>query len=111
MNLWAIIIIGGILTFSIRLSFIILLDKIAVPNWFTRSLRFVPAAVLSAIILPELAAPNGSVDISSHNIQLIAGLVALGVAWRTKNVLLTILVGAVALIVLQLIIGASWAHF
>ncbi len=111
MNLWVVIVLGGLLTFGIRLSFIFLLEKIAVPEWFKRSLRFVPAAVLSAIILPELAAPSGTVDFSLRNTQLLAGLVALLVAWRTKNVLLTILVGAVALLIFQLILGASWAHF
>lgn len=111
MSLWIVIILGGFLTFAIRLSFILLLEKIAVPVWFKRSLRFVPAAVLSAIILPELAAPTGSVDISLHNIQLLAGLAAFLVAWRTKNVLLTILIGAVALIIFQFILGATWAHF
>jgi len=111
MNLWTVIILGGILTFSIRLSFILLLDKMTVPGWFKRSLRFVPAAVLSAIILPELAAPKGSIDFSLHNTQLLAGLVALLVAWRTKNVLLTILIGAVVLVIFQWIIGAPWAHF
>lgn len=105
MNLWVIIVAGGLLTFGIRLSFILLMEKIRVPDWFKRSLRFIPSAILSAIILPGLVAPNGRLDFSIHNTQLLAGVVAVLVAWRTKNVILTILVGAVALIVLQLLLG------
>ncbi len=60
MNIWVVMVIGGLLTFLTRLSFIALLDRIKVPDWFRRGLRFVPVAVLSAIILPELTSPNGT---------------------------------------------------
>ena len=105
MNIWVIMIIGGLLTFATRLSFIFLLDRIQVPDWFQRSLRFVPAAVLSAIILPELTSPNGTLFLSWRNPQLLAGLVAILVAWKTKNVLLTILAGMAALFLFKAILG------
>jgi branched-subunit amino acid transport protein len=100
-NLWLIIFLAGLITFAIRLSFIFLLDRIAVPLWFQRALRFVPAAVLSAIILPAAATRGSGGDISWHNPQLWSGAVAVAVAWRTKNVLLTILAGLAVLILLQ----------
>jgi branched-subunit amino acid transport protein len=105
MNLWVVMIIGGLLTFATRLSFIFLLDRIQVPDWFRRSLRFVPAAVLSAIILPELTSPNGTLFLSWRNPQLLAGAVAILVAWKTRNVLLTILAGMAALVVFQVVLG------
>jgi branched-subunit amino acid transport protein len=92
MNIWVIIIIGGLLTFATRL-------------WFRRGLRFVPVAVLSAIILPELTSPNGTLVLSWRNPELLAGLVAILVAWKTKNVLLTILAGMAALVIIQLLFG------
>ena len=105
MSIWLIIILGGLLTFSIRLSFIYLLERVEVPQWFMTSLRFVPAAVLSAIILPEISAPNGALDLSWRNPQLLSGIVAILVAWRTKNILLTIAVGIVALLIFQALLG------
>jgi branched-subunit amino acid transport protein len=105
MNIWVIMIIGGLLTFATRLSFIFLLDRIKVPDWFRRGLRFVPVAVLSAIILPELTSPNNTLFISWRNPELLAGVVAILVAWKTRNVLLTILAGMVALIIIQLLLG------
>jgi branched-subunit amino acid transport protein len=105
MNIWVIIIIGGLLTFATRLSFIFLLERIKVPDWFRRGLRFVPVAVLSAIILPELTSPNGTLVLSWRNPELLAGLVAILVAWKTKNVLLTILAGMAALVIIQLLFG------
>ncbi len=105
MSLWLVMIAGGLLTFLTRLSFIALLDRIKVPGWFRRGLRFVPLAVLSAIILPELTNPNGALFLSWRNPQLLAGLVAILVAWRTKNVILTILIGMAALLAFQFLLG------
>jgi branched-subunit amino acid transport protein len=101
MNIWLMIFLAGLVTFAIRLSFIFLLDRITVPQWFYRALRFVPAAVLSAIILPALATRSGTLDVSLRNPQVLAGTLAVLVAWRTKNIMLTIISGMVAFLVLQ----------
>jgi branched-subunit amino acid transport protein len=99
-NVWLTIVLAGVVTFATRLSFIALLERIRVPVWFQRALRFVPAAVLSAIIVPETVTRNGAMDLSLHNPQIWAGCVAVAVAWKTKNVLLTILAGMVTLLLM-----------
>ncbi len=104
MNIWLVMILSGLITYGIRLSFIQLFGKIEVPIWLGRALRFVPPAVLSAIIFPEILMPGGTLDISSSNLRLFAGALAAFVAWRTKNVLLTILVGMAFLLLLQALI-------
>lgn len=105
MSFWLVIFLAGLLTFGTRLSFILLLDRIKVPDWFRRGLRFVPVAVLSGIILPDLASRNAVLDFSLRNPQLYAGALAMLVAWRTKNVLLTIIVGMAALLIFQVVLG------
>ena len=105
MNLWWVMLAGGLLTFGTRLSFIFLLDRLTPPPWLYRGLRFVPVAVLTAIIIPELLLHSGSLDVSITNHRLLAGLLAALVAWRTRSALLTILIGMAALLVLQ----AFWA--
>ena len=101
MTIWLIIIGMGIVTYAIRLSLIVLLGRINVPPLMQRALRFVPPAVFSAIIFPEVLRPSGALDISLGNDRLIAGVLAAGVAWRTKNVFLSIAVGMVALWILS----------
>lgn len=105
MNVWAIIIVIGVLTVVIRASFILLWGRMDVPKGLQRALRFVPSAVLSAIIAPELLIRDGSLALSLGNARLIAGLLAILVAWRTRNVLLTIAVGMLALWGLQWLVG------
>jgi branched-subunit amino acid transport protein len=104
MNVWLLLIGMGLVTYAIRLSLIVLIGRVDVPPLIQRALRFVPPAVLSAIIFPELLRPGGTLDLSFGNVRLLAGILAALVAWRTKNVLLTIGVGMVALWVLQVVI-------
>jgi branched-subunit amino acid transport protein len=94
---WLIILGMGLVTYAIRLSLIALLGHMDVPPLVRRGLRFVPPAVLSAIIFPELLRPAGALDVSLGNVRLLAGILARLVAWRTKNILLTIAVGMAAL--------------
>jgi len=91
----------GIATYAIRLSLILLLGRLTVPPLVQRALRFVPPAVLSALIFPELLLPGGTPVFSFWNPRLLAGALAGVVAWKSKNALLAIAVGMVALWVLQ----------
>lgn len=103
-TLWLTIVACGIVTFLIRLSFIAIHGRVSMPRWFTRALTFVPVAVLSAITLPEILIQNNAVLVSLWNPKLWAGLVAVLVAWRTKNVLATIAVGMAVMWILQWVI-------
>jgi branched-subunit amino acid transport protein len=105
MNLWLTMAAAGLATFLTRFSFIYLLDKFDMPDWFRRALRFVPPAVLSAIILPELISPSGSLELTWRNPQLIAGAIAVLVAWRSRNMLITIAAGMIAWLGIQLFMG------
>ncbi len=101
MNIWVILILGGIATFLIRLSFIWLFGRLSIPPLLQRGLGFVPPAVLSVIIFQELLIRDGAFHLGLDNPRLLAGILAAVVAWRTRSPLLTILVGMLALYVLQ----------
>jgi branched-subunit amino acid transport protein len=103
MNLWLIVLAMGLVTFGIRLVPIVLLGRIEILLVVQRALRFVPPAVLTAIIVPELLYRNNQIDVSLTNVRLLAGLIAIVVAWRTKNALITIGVGMIALWILSAI--------
>ncbi len=101
MTLWLTIIGMGLITYLLRLGPIELLERFPLSDELRRALRFVPAAVLSAIILPEVVQPAGVLDLSPGNERLLAGLVAVVVAWYTRNVLWTIGIGMVTLWLVQ----------
>jgi branched-subunit amino acid transport protein len=99
------IILGmGIATYAIRLAPILLLEHVEMRPLMRRALRFVPPAVLSALIFPELLLPGGTLNLSLGNPRLLAGALAALIAWRTKNMLLAIAVGMMALWFLQAVL-------
>ena len=104
MTIWLVVIISGLITFLIRFSLIGLWGKFHIPDLINRSLRYIPPAVLAAIILPELMIRDGQIDLLISNPRLVAGIVAIIVAWMTKNVVVTILAGMGVLLLFQVFI-------
>lgn len=92
-SVWLLFIGAAVGTFALRYSFIYLFGKVEVPVWLQKALRFVPASVLAALVFPALLYPNGTFDFSLNNIHLLAGIGGGLVAWKTKDVLWTIIVG------------------
>ena len=95
--IWLVILAGGIGTYLSRLSCIGLGPQERLPSIFRRGLRFIPSAVLAAILLPEILIPVDALDLSPSNHRILAGILAAIVAWRFRNTWLTISVGMVSL--------------
>jgi len=94
---WLLILGLALASFLPRASFILLFARWPVPALMQRALRYVPAAVFSAILVPGLVLSEGSVHIGLDNPRLLAGILAGAIAWRTRNTLLTIVSGMLAL--------------
>lgn len=103
--LWLTIAAMGLVTFLTRLSMIALIERAEMPVLLKRGLRYVPTAVLSAIVLPALVSPEGPLDLSLSNLRLLAGAAAALVAYFSRNVVMTIAVGMGALWLLQAYFG------
>jgi branched-subunit amino acid transport protein len=104
-----IVLIAGmaLVTFAVRYPVLALVGKINLPQPVIRALRYVPPAVLAAIILPAMLLDSANqLALSLNNSYLIAGVVAFLVAWRTKNMLLTIILGMAALWAARALFGA-----
>lgn len=101
MNIWLIFLLGGLLTFAMRFSFIYAFGRVSVPPSLHRALRFVPPAVLSAIIFPEVLMADGRLSVGLGNHRMLAAGVAVLVALWTKKTLPTIVAGLAALLLLQ----------
>lgn len=81
-------------TFGARYVPMALLRRFALPDPLLRGLAYVPPVVLMAIVAPAmLLSADNRLDISLSNAYLWAGLVSFLIAWRWKNLLLTIVAG------------------
>ena len=100
---WVVIAGVGAITFLTRASFIVFADPRRFPEWIRKALAFVPAAVLSAIVVPGLVMPHGEFD--PANLRLAAGIAAIYAAARTRNTFVAILAGMLSLWTLQWAFG------
>lgn len=103
LELWLIIAGIAVGTFALRLSFIETFSWLGrMPPRAERVLRFVPPAVMAALVAPALLVVDGGIAIGPGNDRLVAGTIAGIVAWRTGSVLATIGVG------MGMIWGLTW---
>ena len=96
MNHWLMIAGMTAVTYATRYPVLALLGRIPLPPAIFRALRFVPVAVLTAISVPAVLAPAGTLWVSADNPYLWGSAIAVGVSWRTGNLLATIVVGMLA---------------
>ena len=104
MNVWLVLLLGGILTYLTRLSFIFLLGIWEMPSWMQRCLRYVPPAVMTALIFPELFIQSEKLFVSFGNVRLLAGIAAIVTALLTKSILFTILAGILAMMLFNFLV-------
>lgn len=89
------LLIGGmaLVTFAIRYPVIAFSGRIKLSPPFLQLLRYVPPAVLTAIVFPAVLMPESSLWIAPTNARLIGAIAAVLVGIWRKNLLLTIGVG------------------
>jgi branched-subunit amino acid transport protein len=94
--LWPVIVVSGLGTYAMRASFLAFAHRMAtVPPALSRVLRQIPPAALAALVLPALVRPEGRLDLLQP--RLLAGVIAALIAWRTRNVGVTLVVGMAVL--------------
>ncbi len=107
LRIWIAVVIIGMATYGFRYSFIHLFGRIdEVPTNVKRVLRYVPPAVLAALVVPDLVTLRPGVAATLLDERLIAGAAAAVVAWRTENVFATIGVGMLVLWLFRFVILA-----
>jgi len=97
LSLWLTIAGMAAVTYALRASFLVLPPSVETPPLLRRGLRYVPAAVLTAIWAPELLLQDKVLFLALENERLLAGAVAIAAAWRWRLTSVTIAAGLVAL--------------
>jgi branched-subunit amino acid transport protein len=91
-RIWITIVVSGIGTYAMRASFLVFAHRLAdVPPAVQRVLRQIPPAALASIVVPALLRPEGTIDV--FQARFVAGVLAAVVAWRTRNIALTLVAG------------------
>lgn len=99
MTLWPVVLPLAAATYGLRVAFLLRVGQAHAPRW-QRWLRFVPPAILAALIVPALLG-GGHLVASAAISQVVAAALAALVAWRVRSLLLTVATGMVALWLMQ----------
>ena len=70
-------------------------------------LRYVPAAVLSAMLLPSLLFQEGELTLSANNLFLWASIPTFVIAWRTRSLIWPVVVGMVTVAGVRLFLNVG----
>jgi branched-subunit amino acid transport protein len=107
MNEFLLVLGMAVVTFAVRYPVMVLVSRVPLPRPLFNALKYVPPAVLSAIIVPAVLMPSGNIDVNpASNSFFIAAIVCVIVAWRTKNLLLTIVLGMATMLLTRVLAGS-----
>lgn len=82
-----------LVTFGVRYPVLALLGHFELPEPVIRALKFVPVAVLTAIIVPAVLCTEEGLHAGVDNPAIFGALAASLVSWKTKNLTPTIFTG------------------
>jgi branched-subunit amino acid transport protein len=88
----------SIVTYFPRMLPIALLQHVQLPPFVHRFFRFIPFAVLGALIFPGILSSTGEGNISA---ALAGSVVCIALAWFRANVMIVVLGGIVAVLLWQ----------
>ncbi|MDI3490339.1 MAG: hypothetical protein PWP11_1616 [Thauera sp.] len=101
--LLALLMVVGLLTFLYRYAMIGFFASRSLPAWLHALCRHIAPASFAALTASALFVSGGDVQFTFDSPRPWAALVAVIVAWRTRNVLATIAAGMAALYLLKLL--------
>ncbi|MBT9140182.1 MAG: hypothetical protein DDT30_00758 [Dehalococcoidia bacterium] len=91
----------AIVTYLPRFLPLYVLTRMEIPTALIAWLRYIPVAVLAALIVPGITAAGGQISLGWGNSYLLASIIAFLIAWRSKNMMLTLTVGMGVVLLLQ----------
>ncbi|WP_422446042.1 AzlD domain-containing protein [Thermoanaerobacterium sp. DL9XJH110] len=96
------LIIGmGIVTYLPRMIPAAVLSKRKIPELLIKFLSYIPAAVLSALFFPSVLMVDNKISISTSNTLLLTSLLTFPLAYKTRNMFLTVIAGMVIIVLLN----------
>ncbi len=94
-----------LVTFLPRVAPVWFLASRSLPPLVVSWLRYVSPAVLAAMLLPSIIAPEGGIDLHWSNLYLMAAIPTLLVAWKTRSMVGAVLTGMVLVALARLVWG------
>ena len=102
LTIWIVIIAIGAGTFLLRFAMIALVGRVRLPERLFDALQYLPPAIFAGLVIPAVYRHNPQHFVPEHPARLLAGLLAIFIAWKTRNMIATVVIGMLALWILQI---------
>ena len=97
------IIVGmALVTYIPRSLPVMLMSSRAMPRYLEVWLSYVPPAVLAALVAPSLLVDQQKISLAPGNVFLWASIPTAIIAWKTKNLFLSVFLGMVIVAAVRL---------
>ena len=96
LNISLLIIGMALVTAWSRSFFLMLGERVKVPDWVLEAIRFAPLAAMVAILAPEIFLPASASSVAEFNLKLPniwGGIAAIIAFYLTRKMLITLIVG------------------
>lgn len=103
MSAWAAVLLAGAGTFAFRLSMIMVVDRLVLPQWFERASGYVMPAVFAALVATSLHGVAGDA-MAGHlatSAPVMAGVAATSVVARRRSAAAAVLTGMTVMWITQ----------
>lgn len=88
-------------TYLTRAPLMVLVGKVKLSRQLENYLKFMPVAILTALVVPGLVVQDQQLNLAWDNPYLPAAFVAGLLAWRTKNVFWAMIGGVATVIIVR----------
>ena len=93
----------SLVTYLPRVLPVVILSRMDLPDWFVRWLRYIPVAVLSALLAPSVLMQNGKIAFTLQNKALLTSIPCILIAVKSRNLFLTVSSGIAVMFLLNLL--------
>jgi len=93
MTVWLAFILGAVVTYLQRASFILFSGERSLPGPVQRALRYVAPAAFAAIVAPRVIDGAGMAELTSPDAKLLAALFGGVLMWKVRSLPVMLVVG------------------
>lgn len=99
------VILGFCVAFVPRFLPLLLFTKREIPEWFNEWMKYVPVSLFTALVVKDIFIDSVSYHVVfTHIPEMLAALIVILVAYRTRSMAISVIVGLIGVFVLSLII-------
>ncbi|KXG75234.1 hypothetical protein AN618_19570 [Fervidicola ferrireducens] len=94
----------ALVTYLPRLMPAMILSKRNIPVVLVKFLEFIPVSVLSALLFPSILVVDDKINISPSNTLLLTSILTFPLAYKMRNMFLTVIAGMSIIVILNRIL-------